>query len=73
MSAQLGCHRMALLHCFLLLFTSLHAGLLAILTKSIAIAIAILGGKSIVILIVIFFSKSLLQYFLQYPTICFLK
>jgi len=37
--------------------------LLAILAKSIAIAIAILGGKSIAILIAILFSKLILQYY----------
>jgi len=36
----------------------LRKGLLAILTKSIAIAIAILGGKSIAILIAILFFRS---------------
>ena len=43
-----------------------HAGLLAILAKSIAIAIAILGGNGIAILSAILFLKSVLQYFLQY-------
>ena len=46
------------------------AGLLAILAKSIAIAIAILGGNSIAILSAILYFKSVLQlqYFFQYGT-----
>jgi len=51
----------------------MYTGLLAIFAKSIAIAIAILGGKSNAILIAILFTKPVLQYFLQYSTICFLK
>jgi len=37
--------------------------LLAIPAKSIAIAVAIVGGKSIAVLIAILLSKSLLQYY----------
>jgi len=45
----------------------LMAGLLAaVLAKSIAIAIAILGGNSIAILSAILYFKSVLQYFFQY-------
>jgi len=47
----------------------MYTGLLAIFAKSIAIAIAILGGKSNAILIAILFTKPVLQYFLQYSTI----
>ena len=43
--------------------TKTTAGLLAILAKSIAIAIAILGGNSIAILSAILYFKSVLQYY----------
>jgi len=45
------------------IFAYLLTGLLAILAKGIAIAIAILDGKSITILTAILFSKSVLQYY----------
>ena len=50
----------------ILVFPNQTAGLLAILAKSIAIAIAILGGNSIAILSAILYFKSVLQYFFQY-------